>query len=168
VSDILLPRKKPAEFPVLAVAVPVAVLGVSLGLWLLSMPPHMQSRSAAVETQAASIKAATEGAGDLKTFPEGSVCEGELSDAAKQKLKSALADSGLKVAAFDLTDIGAAGRTSLEAYRYSFKGSGGYAQAMTALAAMDAARPRLFVDSLALRNHVDAVELEVEGRLFCR
>lgn len=168
-SDILFPRKKPVPpLPLLAVAVPVAVLAAGLGLWLLSTPPHLPSRLKAIETQAASLKTAAGEAGDLKAFPAGSVCAGDFTDAARQKLMAALARSGLKVTTFDLTDIGAAGRTGLEAYRFTFKGEGAYAQAVAAMAAMDTAQPRLFVDALALRNHVDSVELEVEGRLFCR
>ncbi len=167
-SDILLPRKKPAQFPLMVVAAPAAVVAVGFGLWLSSMPPHMRSRLIAVESQAAGVKEATEGLSGMKTFPADSVCTGDFDDAAKQKLNAVLADSGLKIAGFDVTDIGTTGRTGLEAYRFTFKGSGAYGQAMTALANLDAARPRLFVDALALRNHVDSVELEIEGRLFCR
>jgi hypothetical protein len=53
-------------------------------------------------------------------------------------------------------------------YTVTLKGSGTYEQAVSAMEIMAQYRPRLFLDSLSLRNNTSSVDLNVEGRLYCR
>lgn len=161
-------RKNTAPFPVLALTVPTALAVVAAGLWFVSMPGQMTKRLSAVEASAAAIKAANTAGGDLKIFPSGTVCTGGSVDGLKSQLRGVFDKSGLQVLGFDIVDIGPAGAGGLEAYRVSFKGTGDYATAVNALDALNRHKPRFFLDSLALRNQVSSVQLELAGRVFCR
>ena len=108
-------------------------------------------------------------AGSFPKFPAGAVCAGQIDDALRNQLTNALMNSGLKVESLDISDAGQAGdRFPLRAYTLSLKGSGTYEEAMRGLEVLKRYRPSVFLDTLSLRNRTSSVDLDVEGRLFCR
>lgn len=154
--------------PIKAFVLPVILLVPLMGLWMISNPPHAKDRLAALEAQAERVDEVSKSSGDVKAFPAGSVCAGQPDEAMRNRMTVALANTGMQVQAFDISDAGPAGEGGLQAYRLSFKGNGSYEDAMAALDVLNRNRPKVFVDSTALRNHVSDVELEIEGRVFCR
>jgi hypothetical protein len=151
----------------LAFAAPALLILPLFGLWMISTPPDAKARLAELEAKAERIQKTTRGAGDLKAFPAGSVCSGEAPDAVESRMSLALANAGLQVGAFHLVDTNTTS-AGLQTWRLSLKGMGSYESAVAALDVLNRSRPRLFVDTVALRNKVSDVELEVEGRVFCR
>ncbi|EGF92858.1 hypothetical protein ABI_12960 [Asticcacaulis biprosthecium C19] len=163
-SSFVLPPIPPAAF-----AVAAAVLAVAAGLWVLSRPSGAAARLDALERQAASIRTAAAAPGDLTVFPAGSVCTNRIDDGFRQQLSNAVTGSGLKVDALDIRPEGRVeGKRPLMAYTVTLKGSGTYEQALGGLEVLDRFRPRLFLDNLSLRNRIDSVTLDLEGRLYCR
>lgn len=156
-----------ARPPLLAFVLPALLAVPLLGLWFISTPPDAKARLAALEAKAERINKAALGAGDLKTFPAGSVCSGEQADAVESRMSLALANAGLQIGAFRLVDTNTSSG-GLQTWQLSLKGSGTYEGAIAALDVLNRSRPRLFVDTVALRNKVSEVELELEGRVFCR
>ncbi len=158
-----------ADIPPLAYGAAAVVLVLMIGLWLVTRPSDAKARLAALETQAASIQVAAAADGDLATYPLGSVCSSTLDEAFRNQLTSALINSGLKVEALDIRNAGKVeGRHPLTSYALTLKASGTYEQAINSLEIMAHYRPRLFLDSLSLKNQTRSVDLNVEGRLFCR
>ena len=151
----------------LVFALPALLVLPLFGLWVISTPPDAKARLAELEAKAERIRKTTGGAGDLKVFPVGSVCTGEAPDAVESRVSLALTNSGLQISVFHLMDSDTTA-SGLQTWRLSLKGSGSYESAIAALDVLNRSRPRLFVDTVALRNKVSDVELEVEGRLFCR
>jgi len=150
----------------LVAAVPLLVL---IALFALARPSGVKARMAALEQQARTIGTAARADGDLGRYPVGSVCSGEFSDAMKNQLTSAVMNTGLTVAAFDVSSKGREGLSHpLMAYSVSLKGSGSYEQAINSLEVLAHVRPKLFLDTLSLRNQTSSVDLDVEGRLYCR
>ncbi|HWU49140.1 MAG TPA: hypothetical protein VN042_04640 [Asticcacaulis sp.] len=173
IDDFLSSRKRPQktsmEVPLLAWGVAALLALVGLGGLFLSRPTDARARLAALETQSKSIRSATDARGDLNAYPAGSVCAGQIDEALRNQLTNALMNSGLKVEALDIADAGQAGdRFPLRAYKLSLKGSGSYEEAMRSLQVLRRYQPRLFLDTLSLRNQTSSVDLDVEGRLFCR
>ena len=163
------PSFNPGAIPKLAYVVAAVMLLIMFGLWSLSRPSGAKGRLAEMERQAAIVKSAGLAEGDLRTYPLGSVCGGELNDNFRNQLSNALTNSGLAV---DALDISAAGQDGighpLMAYAVTLKGTGTYEQAVSAMEIIAQYRPRLFLDSLSLRNNTSSVDLNVEGRLYCR
>ncbi|MGN6424371.1 MAG: GspMb/PilO family protein [Asticcacaulis sp.] len=173
IDDYLSSRRRPQtrsmEIPLLAWGVAGLLALVGLGVLFLSRPTDAKARLVALEAQSKSIRSATDARGDLTSFPAGSVCAGQVDDALRNQLTNALMNSGLKVEALDIADAGQAGdRFPLRAYKLTLKGSGSYEEAMRGLQALKRYQPRLFLDTLSLRNETSSVDLDVEGRLFCR
>lgn len=168
-------RRKPqatlglSVIPWEAVAIAVAVIALSIGLWFLSRPSDAATRLEALETKAKLIASAQTAKGDLRTYPVGTVCTGDQINGFKGQVSSALMNAGLKT---DVLDVSAAealdGTESLEAYTLRFTGTGSYEAAMMALDGLNRQKPRLFVEALAIRNRVSAVDVEFEGRIYCR
>ena len=157
----------PARSHWLVFALPVFLILPLLGLWLVSTPPDAKARLAELEAKAERIQKTTRGAGDLKAFPAGSVCSGEAPDAVESRVSLALANAGLQIGAFHLVDSSTT-TGGLQTWHLSLKAAGSYESAIAALDVLNRSRPRLFVDAVALRNKVSEVELEIEGRVFCR
>ena len=157
----------PRSVPVLMFAAPFTIAAIAVFAWFLSIPSSAHQRLSDLEAKAASVSRAAAQRGDLKAFPPGSVCSGEISESAKMQINLAVANTGLQIANFDLSDAGPA-QGDLETYHLSLKGSGSYEDALAALDVLNRTRPKLFVDTLALRNNVSAVEVTVDGRMFCR
>ena len=173
IDDYLSSRKRhqtrPMDIPLLAWGVAGLLALVGLGVLFLSRPTDAKARFAALEAQSKSIRSAADARGDLSAFPPGAVCAGQIDDALRNQLTNALINSGLKVEALDIADAGQAGdRFPLRAYKLTLKGSGSYDEAMRGLQALRRYQPRLFLDTLSLRNQTSSVDLDVEGRLFCR
>jgi len=157
------------DMPKSVFVVGMGILVIMLGLWSLSRPSGAKARLAALEQQADQIKAATKVRGDLSTYPLGSVCSGVLDEGFRNQLNTALAGTGLKIDALDISDRGRAGDIRpLHAYSLTLKASGTYEQAVGAMERLAQNRPRVFLDSLSLRNQTESVDLNVEGRVFCR
>jgi hypothetical protein len=152
----------------LGYALPAVLLLPLLALWFISTPPDAKARLAVLDAKAERIQKAAAGPGDLKSFPAGSVCTGQDIDAVQSRIALALADTGLQVATVDLLDTETANAAGLHGWQLSFKGTGSYEGALAAFDVLNRNRPKLFVDSVALRNNVSEVELEIEGRVFCR
>jgi len=161
-----LTQSRNGAFPWPVFAVPGVLAVVIIVLFVISVPGGAAKRVAAIEAKAHTAAEAAGADGDLKTYPAGSVCAGSFTDAMKVQLTSALAATGLKVESLDAGSAGQA--ATLQAYRFAFKGTGSYDDAMSALNLLRGYKPKLFADTVALRNHIDAVELEVDGRLYCR
>lgn len=167
-------RRKPAGFniadiPVGAYAAGAAMLILMLGMWCFSKPSGAKARMAALEQQALVIKAAEKTQGDLQTYPLGSVCTEDLGDAFRNRLSASLLNSGVKIEALDVSDDGPTdGIHPLRAYTLTLKASGGYEQAVGALNILAQYQPTVFLDSMHLRNQTSSVDLNVEGRLYCR
>lgn len=163
-------RKSQAlDIPLAAWGVAAGVAVVGLVLLFMARPPSLKARFEALQTQAAAIKASGQKRGDLSAFPVGTVCASVIDDTMRNQLTNALMNSGLKIETLDITDTGQAGdRYPLRSYSLSLKGSGSYDDAMRTLQALNRYRPRLFLDTLSLRNQTSSVDLDVEGRLFCR
>jgi type II secretory pathway pseudopilin PulG len=158
-----------SDLPKSVFVIGIVVLLAMLGMWGLSRPSGAKARLAELEQQADQIRSAAKVRGDLNTYPLGSVCSGNLDEGFRSQLNTALAGSGLKVSALDISDRGRAGDIRpLHAYSLTLKATGTYEQAVNALALMAQYRPRLFLDSLSLRNQTESVDLNVEGRVFCR
>ena len=162
------PSKDANRPPLLALVLPAVLLVPLAGLWLLSTPPDTRERLNALEAKAESIRKATGGGGDLKAFPAGSVCKGEQEDAVESRINIALANTGMQIGVFDLSEDGPVQAGGLQALRLTLKANGTYESAIAALDVLNRAQPKLFVDNMALRNKVSEVELELEGRVFCR
>lgn len=157
------------DIPKEAYAVAAATLLIMIGIWAFSKPADADARLAALEAQAKQIRLAGKREGDLAVYPLGSVCGGDLDDNFKNQLNNALLNSGLKIDALDISDRGKSGdRQPLHTYGITLKASGSYEQAIGAMEVLSQYRPRLFLDSLRLRNQTQSVDLSVEGRLFCR
>jgi len=152
--------------PWLAFAVPGGMVLAVAVLFVISVPGGAGKRLSDIEAKAAADARAAGTDGNLKAFPAGSVCAGDFNDALKAQLNAALGATGLKVESFDVGNTGQA--ATLQAYHLAFKGRGSYEDALAALNVLHGYRPKIFADTVALRNHVSDVELEVEGRLFCR
>jgi hypothetical protein len=149
--------------------VAIVILLAMLGMWSLSRPSGAKARLAALEQQADQIRAANKVRGDLTTYPLGSVCSGALDEGFRNQLNTALAGSGLKVGALDISDRGRTGDIRpLHTYSLTLKASGTYEQAVGAMERLAQSHPRVFLDSLSLRNQTESVDLNVEGRVFCR
>ncbi len=158
-----------ADLPKSVFVVGLLMALVMLGMWSLSRPSGAKSRLAALQLQADQIRNAVKVRGDLETYPLGSVCSGGIDNGFREQLNTALVGSGLKVNALDISDRGRAGDIRpLHAYSLTLKASGTYEQAVGAMEIMAQYRPRLFLDSLSLRNQTESVDLNVEGRVFCR
>jgi len=172
ILDHIQPRKPNPSSSVppslLALLAPAGIAVAGVALWFLSAPAGLKGSIEGVEATAASVGRAAAEAGDLKSFPAGSVCSGELGDGVRSQMKMALANTGLQVSAFDISEAGQLPGAVLRAYSFSLKGKGSYEDALAVLDVLNRSRPKLFVDSFALRNRVDAVELDIDGRLFCR
>ena len=166
-------RNKPAfslnDLPKEAYALALVVVAVMAGLWFLSRPSDASTRMAALEQQAALIHKAEQAEGDLRAFPVGSVCGGELDDTFKDRLTNALMNSGLAVSDLEIMPSGKVGNARpLMAYTAVLKGSGTYEQALQAMEIIGHYRPSLFLDTISLRNQTSTVDLDVRGRFFCR
>lgn len=173
ILDHIHPRKPKVErVPIgpqgLAAAVPAMVIALGIGLWLYANPSDVQTRLDALEAKAAAVGRAAAQGGDVKAFPSGSVCSGDLNDLAKAQINSAIGNTGLKVVALDISESGMMPGAVLRSYGFSLKGSGTYEDALAALEVLNRAHPKLFVDSFALHNHIDSIELALDGRMFCR
>ncbi|MDV6331307.1 hypothetical protein [Asticcacaulis sp. 201] len=157
------------RLPIAAYFVVAAVIAMFALSLFLSQPGRAKARLAELERQAALIEAASQARGDLVAFPVGTVCTGMTGDALKGQLGKSLMASGLVIEAFDLEAASRIGNApALQAYTVSLKAKGSYEQALTAMARLAQYRPQLFLDALSLRNQTDSVDLNVEGRLFCR
>lgn len=169
-------NRKPAQpvfsitdLPKSAFVVAIVVLLAMLGIWALSRPSGAEARLTALKQQAEQIRAATKVKGDLAAYPLGSVCGGALDEGFRNQLNTTLAGSGLKISALDISDRGRAGDIRpLHAYSLVLKANGTYEQAVGAMERLAQSRPRVFLDSLSLRNQTESVDLSVEGRIFCR
>jgi len=161
-----LTQSRDGAFPWLALVVPGALTLVVAVLFIISVPGGANKRLADIEAKASSAAQAAGADGNLKTFPAGSVCSGEFNDAMKTQLSLALGNTGLKVDSFDIGNTGQA--ATLSAYHVTVKGTGSYEAALAALNVLHGYRPKIFADTVALHNHISDVELEVNGRLFCR
>ena len=158
-----------SDIPMEACAVAAGLLVVAVLLFFLSRPSGSHQRLAALEQQATIIATANKAGGDLGVYPLGSVCSGTLDDAFKNQLSSALINTGLTVTAMDVSPAGKTGEDHpLMGYTLTLKASGTYEQAVNSLEVMAHYRPRLFLDTMSLRNQTSSVDLDVEGRLFCR
>ncbi len=158
-----------SDVPREAYAVAVVMLAVAIALMLLSRPSDSRQRLAALTQQAAVITAADKADGDLTVYPLGSVCSNSLDDAFKNQLSAALMNTGLTVTALDVSPQGKTGEAHpLMAYALTLKASGTYEQAVNSLEIMAHYKPRLFLDTMSLRNQTSSVDLDVEGRLYCR
>ena len=158
-----------AELPKSVFIVGILVALAMFAMWFLSRPSGAKARLAALEQQAEQIRSAGKVRGDLNTYPLGSVCSSALDQRFRDQLNTALAGSGLKVSALDISDRGRAGDIRpLHAYSLTLKANGSYEQAVSAMQIMAQYRPRLFLDSLSVRNQTESVDLNVEGRIFCR
>ena len=150
----------------LVAAAPVLVLVAFLAL---SRPFGVKARMTSLEQQAAAIEKASGAEGDLTRYPVGSVCSGTFSDAMKNQLTASIMNTGLKVAAFEVSQKGEEGLSHpLMAYTVTLKGSGTYEQAVDALEALARARPKLFLEAMTLRNQTSSVDLDLEGRFYCK
>ncbi len=161
-----LTQTREAPFPWLALAVPGALTLVIAVLLIISVPGGASKRMLDIESKASAAAQAAGAAGNLKTFPAGSVCSGDFSDAMKSQLDAAIGGTGLKVDSFEVGNTGQA--ATLQAYHVMVKGTGSYEAALAALNVLHGYRPKIFADTVALHNHISNVELEVDGRLFCR
>ena len=158
-----------SDLPKSVFVVALDILLMMLGLWTLSRPSGAKARLVVLEHQADQIRADTKVRGDLSTYPLGSVCGGDLNEGFRNQLNTTLAGTGLKVSALDISDRGRAGDIRpLHAYSLTLKASGTYEQAVGAMERLAQSRPRVFLDSLSLRNQTESVDLNVEGRVFCR
>ncbi len=158
-----------SDIPKAAWIATALVVVVMSGLYSLSRPFDAKSRLDTLEQQAKIIKSAVRSDGDLMAFGVGSVCTGALDDAFKSRVSSALMNAGLKVDVLDVTPRGRTGEGHpLMAYGVSLKGTGSYEQAVGALEVLAHEKPKLFLDSLIMRNQTASVDLSVEGRLYCR
>lgn len=158
-----------SDIPKEAYAVAAGLLVVAVALLFLSRPSGSHQRLAALEQQAAVIAAANKAEGDLGVYPLGSVCTNTLDDAFKNQLTSALMNTGLTVTALDISPSGKTGEGHpLMGYSLTLKASGTYEQAINSLEVMAHYRPRLFLDTMSLRNQTSSVDLDLEGRLYCR
>ncbi len=163
------PSPQNEAFPMPALAVGMSLFAIIVVLMCLSNPPHVKSRMAELTTDGEAVASAARAGGDLALFPPGSVCSGQLGDGYKTNLNLALSNAGLTVSTLDIGDAGRGSETlPLDVYHLTLKASGTYENTLTALEALRHARPRLFLDSLAIRNHTSSVDLEIEGRLYCR
>ncbi len=153
-------------FPWVAVAVPGVLTLVIAVLFIISVPNGAGKRLTEIEAKTRAVAEASGADGNLKAFPAGSVCSGDFTDAMKTQLTLALGNTGLKIDSFDVGDTGQA--ATLQAYHVTVKGTGSYEAALSALNVLHGYRPRIFADTVALHNHISEVELEVNGRLFCR
>ena len=159
-------QTRDAPFPWLALAVPGALTLVVAVLLIISVPGGASKRLVDIEAKASAAAQAGDADGNLKTFPAGSVCSGDVTDAMKSQLNAAIGGTGLKV---DSLEIGSTGQAAtLQAYHLMVKGTGSYEAALAALNVLHSYRPKIFADTVALHNHISDVELEVDGRLFCR
>ncbi len=148
------------------VALPGGLALVILGLFIFAVPQDANKRVGTVETEAKAAAEAVGADGNLKTFPAGSVCAGDFGDPLKAQLNAAVAATGLKLESFNVNNTGQA--AILQSYHVTIKGTGSYEAALSALNILHGYRPKIFADTVALHNHVNEVELEVQGRLFCR
>lgn len=159
-------QTRDGALPWLAFAVPGAVALVTIVLFAISVPGGAGRRLTDIETKASAVAQAAGADGNLKAFPAGSVCSGDFGDAMKAQLNRALGATGLKIERFDVGNTGQA--ATLQAYHVAVKGTGSYEDALAALNVLHGYHPKIFADTVALHNHVSDVELEVDGRLFCR
>lgn len=158
-----------SDIPKEAYAVAAGLLVVAVVLILLSRPSSSHQRLADLDKKVAAITAANKAEGDLGVYPLGSVCTGTLDDGFKNQLSSALMNTGLTVTALDVSPSGRTGEGHpLMGYALMLKASGTYEQAINSLEVMAHYRPRLFLDTMSLRNQTSSVDLDVEGRLYCR
>lgn len=164
IPGLMEPRK--TTFPWIAFAVPGVLALVILILFAVSVPNDAAKRVADIETKTKQVADTAGADGNLKAFPAGSVCSGDFNDALKTQLNVALGNTGLKISSFSVGNTGQA--ATLQAYHVSLKGTGSYEDALAALNVLRGYRPKIFADTVALHNHVSDVELDVEGRLFCR
>ncbi len=161
--------KRDDAFPLAAVAVGAGLTVIVVVLMIMSRAPGATGRMNDLTAKGRAVAAAAQADGDLKAFPLGSVCSGVLDDSFKDQLNIALTNSGLTVSALDVSEAGTVGGAQpLNAYHLTLKGSGSYESALTALEILRHDHPKLFLDSLAIRNRTSSVDVDVEGRLFCR
>ncbi len=164
IGDLVQPHNGGFSWPVLAIPGALAVMVAVL--LVVSVPGGAGKRVTDIEAKAQTASQAAGADGNLKAYPAGSVCSGDFNDALKTQLNLALGNTGLKIEGFDVGNTGQA--ATLQAYHLTFKGAGSYEDAMAALNVLRNYRPKIFADTVALRNRVSDVELEVGGRLFCR
>ena len=153
-------------FAWIALAVPGALTIVIALLLVISLPDGAAKRLGDIEAKAGATAQAAGADGNLKAFPAGSVCSGDFTDAMKTQLNLSIGNTGLKIESFDVGNTGQA--ATLQTWHVSLKGTGSYEDALAALNVLHGYRPKIFADTVALHNHVNEVELEVDGRLFCR
>ena len=146
----------------------VIVLVLSLCLWMLARPSDARLQMAQLQTKAQALSQAQSGPGDLSLYPVGSVCTGDVESIVSAPVKSALMNLGFKLDSLDVDDGLPLGNPALTAYHFTLKGTGSYEAAITTLDRLDHFKPKLFLETMALKNHVSDVELIVEGRVFCR
>jgi|GEM_PF-2850931 len=157
------------DLPKSVFVIAIIILLAMLGIWALSRPSGAGARLAALEQQAEQIRAAAKVRGDLAAYPLGSVCGGALDEGFRNQLNTTLAGSGLKISTLDISDRGRAGDIRpLHAYSLILKANGTYEQTVGAMELLAQSHPRIFLDSLSLRNQTESVDLNVEGRIFCR
>ncbi len=162
----LIEPKRGQGFAWPVVALPAGVAAAILVLFVVSVPHDAPKRLGDIETQAKAAADAADADGNLKTYPAGSVCSGAFADPQKASLNAAVAATGLKLETFTMGNTGQA--ATLTSYHVTIKGTGSYEAALAALNMLHGYRPKIFADTVALHNHVSEVELEVQGRLFCR
>jgi hypothetical protein len=165
----MIARQQGLERPIAMVAIGGIMILVLGGLWMLSWPTNYSQRLKSLNEQSELADKAGMARGDLNAYPVGSVCSGQDQASLKELISRRVVDSGLKLEGLDMEDGFKVGEANpLLAYRYRFKASGSYEAAIMAMQSMNEMSPKLFLDNLVLRNRIDVVELEIEGRLFCR
>jgi len=147
----------------------VAIVGLSGGLYAISLPGDAEGRLEVMETKLKTLQASAQAPGNIEDFPAGSVCGGRLYAGYKDQVSLALGGGGLEVKSLEIADPQPTDTsTPLQVYSVSLTVVGPYEAAINGLNGLTKFRPTLFVDVLSLRNKTDTVELELKGRVFCR
>ncbi|WP_140986901.1 hypothetical protein [Asticcacaulis tiandongensis] len=153
----------------LAVLAGVAIVVLSLVLLWLGRPTEAETRLETLETRLQALQRTASLKGDVAYFGPGSVCAGKLNGVWQDQLGLAVSGAGLEIADISVgTAVATNTKAPLMAHPVRLKASGAYEAAVSTLEAIDRFRPVLYIDRLALRNRTDRVELELEGRVFCK
>ncbi len=157
--------------PGLAVAVAMAgalaALVAAAGLSALARPADRAARVAALQVKLDRLQRLERAPVGGLVHPRGAVCrDGAIRGEAlvEQKLRAALGQARLVSLAFDPA---AASDGTPTAVGLRFEVEGSYEDATALLAALDAARPTVFADTIDLQTRTSAVALHFSGRFYC-
>jgi hypothetical protein len=160
----------PAEIAVAVLLAAGLALGGALGLRAIAKPPHFDGRLASISADAVQAKDLL-ARRDERQPQFDAVCP-RPTVAAAEKLRGDLAalaaGSHLEAAQIEVRpefDAVAAGR--LQPLDVRFQASGPYEAAVTALGAVAALRPALFLETVDLQAKVSVVALSFKGRVYC-